>query len=594
MRSPWLDEYPKNTNPLSFFWLVSKPHRKTMLLTVACVLVGDSLGTFIPYTFKMIVDAAQGLQSGGEYAALVWAGVAYVVISFFRDVMWRLSGFAGSYWATGVRATARQVLAEYVTLHSREYFADRFAGSLANKISHAADGVRDFVESISWQFLKLLISILGTAILLFITEPVLLLGFLAWLAFSVPFNLYQARRRVPYSIVTQEVETRLTGATVDLLSNVGAMHEYARREHELERLKSVTIERRDTGIRNWHFGENTLTLNGFIQSLFAAGLLFTTIYFAGAGTLTAGSAILIITLIYRLEDSMVFLGSHINTFSESWGEIQESLDEILIPHEITDAPGARVLAPSDGAISFDHVTFTYTGTDTAVLSDFQLAIPSHQKVGLVGKSGAGKSTLVKLLLRHYEVTRGAVTIDGQNIANATLDSLRQAVAVVPQEPLLFHRTLRENIAYGKPDATDEEVIEAAKMAHAHEFISRLPQGYDTLVGERGVKLSGGERQRVAIARAILKNAPILVLDEATASLDSESEALIQQALQKLMEGKTVIAIAHRLSTLREMDRIIVLDRGQIAEEGSHAELLQRGGIYAGLWNHQAGGFIAED
>lgn len=594
MQHMWRDDFPTSTNPLKFFWFVSKPHRKAMVLAVLAVIAGDSLGTFVPYTFKLIVDASTNLHDAASYQALVWAGVIYIGVSFVRDILWRVSGFTGARWAVGVRATTRQVLNSYITLHSRDYFADRFAGSLANKVSHAASGSRDFVESLLWQFLKLAVSVTGSALLLYLVHPIFAGVFFVWVSVSVAYNLYWARKRVPHSAAGQAAETALTGMTVDLLSNISAMHEYTRRDYELERLKAGIVERRRLGLFNWEFGENTLMQNGFIQALFAALLMYMAIYYAGAGYVTAGNLILIITLVYRLEDSFVFLGSHINTFSERWGEVEESLTEIMVPHDIVDAPGAQPLKATNGSIAFDAVTFAYAGTDAEVLSNFSLSIPAHQKVGLVGKSGAGKSTLVKLLLRHYEVTRGALAIDGTNIATATLDSLRQAVAVVPQEPLLFHRTLRENIAYGMPDATDEQIIEAARMAHAHEFISRLPQGYDTLVGERGVKLSGGERQRVAIARAILKDAPILVLDEATAALDSESEGLIQDALHKLMEQKTVIAIAHRLSTLREMDRIIVLDKGEIAEEGAHDELLARAGIYAALWNHQAGGFLTDE
>lgn len=275
-----------------------------------------------------------------------------------------------------------------------------------------------------------------------------------------------------------------------------------------------------------------------------------------------------------------------------YGEIEEGLDEVLIPHEIVDQKNATTLITKGGKITWENVDFTYGAQH--VFEDFNLTIKPGQRVGLVGHSGAGKTTFVSLLLRQHEVTGGAILIDGQNIAAVTQDSLRNNIAVVPQEPMLFHRSIRENIAYGKPDATDEEIIAVAKKAEAHEFISALSEGYDTLVGERGVKLSGGQKQRIAIARAMLKNAPILILDEATSALDSESEVAIQKALHELMEGKTVIAIAHRLSTLREMDRIIVLDKGEIVEDGTHQELSRGNGIYARLWDHQAGGFLQEE
>lgn len=246
---------------------------------------------------------------------------------------------------------------------------------------------------------------------------------------------------------------------------------------------------------------------------------------------------------------------------------------------------------TSGLIKWRNVTFEYG--DNKVFNEFDLNIPSGQRVGLVGPSGAGKTTFVSLLLRQHDINKGEILIDGQNIAKVTQNSLRENIAVVPQEPLLFHRSIKENIAYGKPDATDNEIMTVARLARAHEFIKDLPKGYDTLVGERGVKLSGGQKQRVAIARAMLKDAPILVLDEATSALDSESEVAIQEALHKLMRGKTVVAIAHRLSTLREMDRIIVLEGGKIVEDGSHDSLLEHGGVYSRLWKHQAGGFLKE-
>lgn len=271
--------------------------------------------------------------------------------------------------------------------------------------------------------------------------------------------------------------------------------------------------------------------------------------------------------------------------------MQEGLDDILVPYEIVDRDDATPLLLSMGAIAWHSVAFTYDAAP--VFRDLSLSIKAGERVGLVGPSGAGKSTFVSLLLRQHELSEGSITIDGQDIAHVTQDSLREAIAVVPQEPALFHRSIRENIRYGNPEADDAAVERAAAQAKVDEFVRHLPQGYDTLVGERGVKLSGGQKQRIAIARAMLKNAPILVLDEATSALDSESEVAIQEALRELMLGKTVIAIAHRLSTLREMDRILVLQAGHIVEEGSHEMLRQAGGTYQRLWEHQAGGFLQE-
>jgi len=287
----------------------------------------------------------------------------------------------------------------------------------------------------------------------------------------------------------------------------------------------------------------------------------------------------------------VTIGHAMNRFIREYGNVEEGLREILVDREIKDVSNASDLVVAKGAISWNKVQFEY-GTN-AVFDNFELSIKPGQRIGLVGPSGAGKTTFVSLLLRQHDIDSGDILIDGQNISQVTQDSLRENIAVVPQEPLLFHRTIRENIAYGKPDATDEEIIAVAQKAQAHDFIMQLETGYDTLVGERGIKLSGGQKQRVAIARAMLKDAPILVLDEATSALDSESEVEIQKALEILMEGKTVIAVAHRLSTLRKMDRILVLETGKIVEDGSHDELTQSGGTYQRLWEHQAGGFLQE-
>ncbi len=332
-----------------------------------------------------------------------------------------------------------------------------------------------------------------------------------------------------------------------------------------------------------------MVVNTFFAILMTALILGTLYLLMQEEAISVGVFVLVLGLLGRVGHLFITTGQALNRFIREYGNIEEGLKEILLPHTVTDIRNAKTLQISTGKINFNQVLFSHESVE--VFNDFSLSIPAGQRLGLVGPSGAGKSTFVSLLLRQYDIESGSIEIDGQNIAEVTQGSLRAAIAVVPQEPALFHRTIRENIAYGKPNATEEEIIEVAKKAYAHDFITSLPLGYNTLVGERGVKLSGGQKQRIAIARAMLKNAPILILDEATSALDSESEVEIQKALHILMVGKTVIAIAHRLSTLREMDRIIVLENGVIAEDGTHDTLLTYGGTYARLWAHQAGGFL---
>ena len=580
------------TSPFRFFLFVTKPHRIPAIGAIIAVIVAGVLSSIVPYIFKLIANAAAALSQGGSYTTLLYAGEAYIVVVFLAKASWRTSGFFGAQWATGVRATARHSLTAYVTLHSRSYFSDRFAGSLANKISHAGNGARDLVEKFLWEFLELGVSVVASFILAFTVSPRIALIFLAWVVLLTILNVYFARARVPLSAATQKLETALNGATVDLLSNITAMQEYARRIFEIDRLKAAIERRRVEGLRNWYYGERILILNGVLQLFFGGAMILMAVHFARTGAVSPGDVILVLAIIFRVDGLLQSLGSNLNSFTEVWGEIGESLEEIVEPHEIPDKPDAKDITISGGAIDFKKITFAYG--QTLIFDHLSLSIPAGERVGLVGRSGAGKSTFMRILLHHYEVHSGVVCIDGTDIAGVTQESLRRAISVVPQEPLLFHRSIRENIAYGNPEASDEEVFEAARLAQAHEFIERLSGGYEALVGERGVKLSGGERQRIAIARAILKDAPILLLDEATAALDSESEVAIQKALHELMQGKTVIAIAHRLSTLREMDRLLVMDGGKIVEEGTHAQLLLKKGKYAELWNHQAGGFIQDE
>ncbi len=516
-----------------------------------------------------------------------WAAIYIIFFLFLPLTLWRLGGFTGMRWSVGIRSSATYMLTSYVTRHSSDYFHKRFAGAIGGKVGNTSQALKSLVEKFLWSQLILLVTLTTALVLAFQASTLIGWLFLGWLGVGGPLNFFMARKRVAVSAAAQREDTRVRANIIDLLTNIGAMHDFARRVFEMNSLKAAILQRYKVGIYSWQLSEIARAISNTIQLMFVGGIVFSAIYGWSVGMVTAGDIVLVFSLVSSLGYRMEELGRDINDFAENYGEVREGLEDLLNPYDVADVPDAKPLVLRDGEIDFVNVTFVYEEGVRQVLSNFTLHIPAGQKVGLVGRSGAGKSTLIKLLLRHYDVTSGTISIDGQDIAKATQESVRAAIAVVPQEALLFHRTVKENIAYGKLGATDDEIIEAAKLAQADEFIKTIPMKYETMVGERGIKLSGGERQRIVLARAILKPAKILALDEATAALDSESEGAIQTALHTLMEGKTVLAIAHRLSTLSEMDRILVLEEGKIIEDGSHKELLKKKGLYAELWSRQS-------
>lgn len=398
--------------------------------------------------------------------------------------------------------------------------------------------------------------------------------------------------KLPFDVKRSASESTATALLADTITNNANVKLFVGYKREVSAYDKAVNVVRQLRIFTWKLDVLYDTVQGILAAVLEIGIFYVAIRLYAAHRVTVGDFVLIQAYVLNLFDRLWGFSRQVRSIYENLADAEDMTAILTTSHEVVDVPGAKTLDVTAAAIRFKRVQFNYNETRT-VLDKFQLDIQSHEKVALVGPSGAGKSTIVKLLLRQHDVTDGHIFIDNQDIAKVSQESLWEAISLVPQEPLLFHRTLMENIRYGKPNATDDEVIRAATLAHCHGFISSFPQGYETYVGERGVKLSGGERQRVAIARAILRNAPILILDEATSSLDSESEGLIQSALETLMKGKTVIVIAHRLSTIMKMDRIVVIDGGQIREDGSHAELLEKeSGLYKKLWQLQAGGFVS--
>jgi ATP-binding cassette subfamily B protein len=410
------------------------------------------------------------------------------------------------------------------------------------------------------------------------------------MAVFVIVNYQITKMRQKYNDQMNQMDSKLGGVLADTISNNFNISLFSTHKREAASYRNLTQEWRSIFTKGWRLSAYGDAVLGMLMIFLEIGIFYLAIGYWREGKLTVGDFVLIQGLLVRVMDYLWSVGRIIRDVGRGMSDAREMIEVLETPHQIVDKPDAKDIVLSDGKIELKNLNFKYNDKKV-VFKNFDLTIDPGKKIALVSKSGGGKTTIVRLLLRFYNVPENSIYIDGQDIMSVTQDSLRRNISLVPQDPVLFHRTLAENIAYSRPEATMEEIIAASKKAHCHEFIKRLPEGYNTYVGERGVKLSGGERQRVAIARAILEDAPILILDEATSALDSESEKLIQDALQELMKKKTTIAIAHRLSTISQMDEIIVLERGKIVDRGTHKELINRtGSHYKKLWDIQAGGF----
>lgn len=578
-------------DPLLFGIFISKMYKKWAISALIFVFIATALSRLTVLVLSYLTDAIAAHPIVWQ-SIWMWA-IVYPSLFFVAENTWRMSGVTGMRWFMNFRFSGYQTLYEYLTLHSKDYFNSRFAGSLSNKITHAVDGSQALFEKILWQFIPLVLGLCWFTLFAFFSDFRLGLIIGIWAVFFMAANVWFAKKLHPKSFMSAKAGSTLKGRIVDSLSNISLVHEYAHVTGEREYIKNFIAQDRDAGLSLWRMSERMLFANGLMIFIFMAVIVGASVSLFQQNIVSAGVVVMVIAITVKLSDQLLFLGQEIRDATRYYGEAKEGLTEILTDHVIVDAPHAVPLNIADGTIKINNMGFEYDSKK--VFENFSLTIPAGQKVGLVGKSGAGKTTFVSLLLRHFDIQKGEIMIDEQNISDVTLESLRRVIAFVPQDTSLFHRTIRENIRYSNPNASDEDVYRAAKFANTDEFLKHLPQGYETLVGERGVKLSGGQRQRIAIARAFLKNAPILILDEATSSLDSESEHAIQLSLDKLMKERTVIAIAHRLSTLKKMDRIIVIKGGRIVEDGAPDGLLKkRDGVFKNMWEHQVKGFIVDN
>ena len=559
--------------------------------------IGTILVFFVPTLIvaKLVnIFAAQG----GISLAATWPWIAlFGILWLIGEGLWRV----GFHFLVKLESRGLYDLnyLAFQKLSQRDYdfYADNFVGSLTKKAFAFSRSFEVFTDTLVFNVINSIFPIIFACIILWTYSPWIPLILIAWIALGVGVAIPIIRRRSHLVAVRHQASSLVVGRLSDVVTNAMAVKSFAKEEVELANYAEhigdhMKKYKAAADFQNMRFDTVISPLYVFAN---VCGLI-AAVFFAGRLGLNTGTIMVVFS--YYAATTRIFWQTNqvYRQFESSISEAAEFTQLFLEEPAIQDVPGAATLQVEDADINFKKVNFKYsseTKETPLFLRNFNLAISSKQKVGLVGPSGGGKTTVTKLLLRFVDSQSGSITIDGQEVKSVTQASLRSAIGYVPQEPLLFHRSLFENIAYGNEHATKNDVVRAAKIAHADEFIKTLPEGYNTLVGERGVKLSGGQRQRVAIARALLKNAPILILDEATSSLDSESEKYIQEGLWELMKDKTALVIAHRLSTIRHLDRIIVLDNGRIVQDGSHETLVREKGIYAKLWEHQSGGFLEE-
>lgn len=574
---------------LKYFWQAAKNFKKSFFAVVVLTTISSVLDIFIPFQYLKLwnvltINDFTVVSSAKSIILFV------LLLNFLRWAIRRISGFLLAYFEGETIAGLRRQAFSYMISHSHSFFANNFSGSLTRRINRYAQAFEQITDRVITEGLPLVVRGLSTVVAIYTLFPKYsyILGIFC-LVFLLTAFIY-IRYKLKYDVIASEADSKTTGALSDSIGNHSSIQLFTGTEYEKERVGQIIQEQKKKKVFNWYLWEGLNAIQGFYSIFIEFIIFWVVIGDWKLGLISLPVVVLLQTYLIRLIENLWSFGAIVRVYYESFADAEEMVVILNTPYEITDKTNKKI-NDVRGEVVFDNVTYVYENNNSKVLDHFSLTIPAGQKVAIVGSSGAGKTTFVRLLMRLFNLTSGKIMIDGVDISDISQENLREKISFVPQDPVLFHRTLMENIRYGRRDATDAEVLEAARLAHCDDFIDALPNGYGTYVGERGVKLSGGERQRVAIARAILKNAPILILDEATSSLDSHSEFLIQDALHKLIQGKTTIVIAHRLSTIREMDRIIVIENGKIIEDGIHGELLRKkNGLYKKLWDLQAGGF----
>lgn len=577
---------------LQIYWRQAIRYPVLLIGVVLSLFATLAVDAIFPLYLKDLLNL---LSSGGDRAVIFQEALSVLsilaIFIFGRWALWRVNDLSYTFFIIRSLRDLSNNCFNTLHRHSFAYFNNNFTGAMVKRINWFTQGFETVVDRLLYRVLSFPFYLIIVVYILSRVSWYLSIGIIVWVFIFFLVNLIFVFFKYPYDLARNEAESEQTALLADTITNNASVKLFNGYWPEVLNFKNasslVARRRRDS----WLVGISFDLFQGFLVSFLEVGIFYLSVILWKQGTLSIGDFVLIQAYLLRIMDEIWGFGRIIRQVYESISDANEMTEVFLTDFEIKDVPHASDLVVDKGSIEYKDVSFCYVD-NCNVFNDLSFDIKPGEKLAFIGSSGAGKSTLIKLLLRMHDLSGGKIFIDDQDTSMVTQESLWRNISLVPQDPILFHRSLKENIRYGRPSATDEEIVEASKKARCHDFIIKQEKGYDTLVGERGIKLSGGERQRVAIARAILRNAPILILDEATSSLDSESESLIQEALGELMAGKTVLMIAHRLSTIRKADRILVVEEGGIVESGNHDELIKKSnGIYAKLWQLQAGGFI---
>jgi ATP-binding cassette, subfamily B, bacterial len=571
---------------IKYFWPSMKPYKWHYMVMFMASIVSSFYTPVSYYAIKLIIDIITN-SNNFTYNDLIFPLALFLAANLFHEVFWRLSNIAQ--WLSEPYVQKDIILRtyDYIQHHSYRFFQDSFVGSLTTKVKDISRGYRSFREAMHWGFVLKLMNIILAVIALVFIQPSIGIFILLWGTVICTLMYFFSKKLLKLSSHMSLAKQKTMGLLADRFSNILSVMAFSAYRQEVKAL-SAEIDKNviPREVKLLKYDALTHFIQGILYVLMLVLTVFILIEYKKAGLITVGDFAFVMSIVFYLIEQIWYLIMNLQEFSLAMGDLHSALGVIKEKHEFKDAPDAEDIRIVNPSIEFKNAYFSYN--KKKVFQDFNLNIKAGEKIGIVGYSGGGKSTLISLILKYFHLNKGELLIAGTPISKITKTSLRKHVSIIPQDIMLFHNTLLENIRYSKPLATKNQVIEAAEKAHIHEYIMTLPQGYNTLVGERGVKISVGQRQRIAIARAILKNSPILILDEATSSLDSKTEKYIQQSIDELLDSsnKTIIAIAHRLSTIRHMDRIVVIDNGEIVEEGKHSSLLKNKGIYDDLWHHQ--------